>query len=264
MNMQPAIVIVHGAWHIPAHYQEVVDQVNQKGYADVHCPRLPSATETLPLPVTANLEHDTATIQSTIKSLVDDGRDVVVLMHSYGGVAGNNAMDGLLAPQRKALKLPGGVVHLVYMAAFVQPAGSRLVDPFNGQMMPWLDEDVQNEIVHMQDARHAFYEHVESDEEAQKWLDMTVMCPASVVKDAQTYAPYEHVGHGVDATYLVCSRDKELKVPIQEAMASLLGPTVRIEYSDAGHCCMIGYGETIASVVDRAWKTSKERIDSDR
>jgi hypothetical protein len=124
-----------------------------------------------------------------------------------------------------------------------------------------MDEDVANGIAHMQDPRHAFYEHIDSDTEAQKWLDMTVLCPASVVKDAQTYDPYEHVGRGLDATYLICSRDKELKVPVQEGMASLLGPSRRIEYCDAGHCCMIGYGETIAGVVDRAWEASKDRME---
>ena len=258
--MKPSVVIVHGAWHTPEHYQEVVGHLNRNGFDDVQCPRLPSATETLPLPATANLEHDTIVIKNTIKLLVEAGRDVVVLMHSYGGVAGNNSLDGLLEPQRKARGLTGGVTHLVYTAAFVQHAGSRLVDPFDGNMMPWLDEDVENDIIHMQDPRHAFYEHVESDREAQNWLEMTVLCPASVVKDIQTYAPYEHIGHGVDVTYLVCNRDKELKGPIQEGMATLLGPTRRMEYCDAGHCCMIGYGKVIADVVDGAWNANVENV----
>ena len=132
--MKPSVLIVHGAWHTPAHYQEVVYHLKQNGFEDVHCPRLPSATETLPLTATANLEGDTAAIHSAIESFADLGRNTIVLMHSYGGVVGTNALDGLLAPQRKALGLPGGVIHIIYMAAFVQPAGSRLVDPFNGQM----------------------------------------------------------------------------------------------------------------------------------
>jgi alpha-beta hydrolase superfamily lysophospholipase len=132
--MKPSVLIVHGAWHTPAHYQEVVNHLKQNGFEDTHCPRLPSATEILPLLATANLKGDTAAIHSAIKSLVDLARNVLVLMHSYGGVVGTNALDSLLAPQRKALGLQGGVIHIIYMAAFVQPAGSRLVDPFNGQM----------------------------------------------------------------------------------------------------------------------------------
>ena len=111
-----------------------MDHLKQNGFEDVYCPRLPSATEILPLPATANLEGDTAAIHSAIESLVVSGGDVIALMHSYGGVVGTNALDGLLAPQRNALSLEGGVVHIVYMAACVQPAGSRHVDSFNGQM----------------------------------------------------------------------------------------------------------------------------------
>jgi hypothetical protein len=123
----------------------------------------------------------------------------------------------------------------------------------------WLDEDTKNGTLHMQNARQAFYAHIESDSEAQKWLDMTVLAPARIVKDVQAYVPYDHIGHGVDATYLVCTQDKELTAPIQEAMASLLGESRTLEYCDAGHCCMLGYETTITDVVERAWKATNHR-----
>ena len=256
--MRPAVVIVHGAWHTPEHYEDLVSHLWNKGFEDVHCPPLPSQTATLPLPPTANLEHDTLLIRQTIQPLVDQGRYVIVLMHSYGGIVGNNSLDGFLLPQRKALDREGGVVHLVYMAAFVSPLESTRVDPFDGKPAPWLEEDVENGIVHMKDPRHAFYGHIDSDAEAQAWLDKTVYCPSRILRDPQTYVPYDHIGSGVDATYLVCRRDKELKVPMQEGMATLLGDSRRLEYCDAGHCCMIGYAETIADVVNRAWNASKK------
>lgn len=257
----PAVVIIHGAWHPPYFYDELVSSLHVKGFNIVQCPRLPSASESLPLPPNANLAGDTATVRSVVKTLVDEGQDVIVLMHSYGGVVGGNSLDGLLSPQRRAQGLRGGVLHLIYMAAFVIPPGTALDTPFDGQMMPWLEEDTTNDIIHMKDARHAFYAHIESDEEAQKWLEMTVLCPASTLKDQQEYAPYEHVGHGVDATYLVCSRDKELTSPVQEGMASLLGESRRMEYCDAGHCCMLGgYAPLVADVVERACKASYARV----
>ncbi|KAK3711357.1 hypothetical protein LTR37_009737 [Vermiconidia calcicola] len=140
------------------------------------------------------------------------------------------------------------------MAAFVPPAGSRMVNPFDGKMMPWLDEDVENDVSHMQDPRHAFYELIVSDVEAQK----------RVVKDALEYVPYEHDGRGVDATYLMCERDKELTARVQECMATLLGESRRVDYCNAGHCCMIRYAHTIADVVERAWKVTELRLESER
>ena len=258
--MRPAVIIAHGSWHAPEHYQEVVDYLQHNGLEDVHCPQLPSQTSTITAPSTANLEHDTIVLRETIQPLVDQGRYVIVLMHSYGGIAGGNSLDGFLPPQRTAPKQKGGVVHLVYMAAFCLPLGSSVSDPFGGKTAPWLKEDVDNGVIHMIDPRHTFYSHIESDAEAQKWLDKMVYCATVISREPQNFVPYDYIGAGVDATYLVCERDKSLSVPAQEEMASLLGDSRRMEYCDAGHCCMIGYGETIAKVVDRAWRVSELRL----
>ncbi|KAK3056941.1 hypothetical protein LTR09_001979 [Extremus antarcticus] len=244
--MSPAVVLVHGSWHIPEHYQETVDAIRSKGFKDVYCPHLPSSTTTLPLPATANLAHDTAEIRSVIQSLVDSGSQVILLMHSYGGIVGTNALSTLLYPQRRAAGLPGGVTHLIYLASFVLPLGTSLSTPWGDTLMPWLTEDVEDGVIHMKDPRNAFYAHIESDAEAQKWLDLTVLCPKSVIRDCLEYVPYE---------------DKELKVEVQQGMAELLGEARTMEYCDAGHCAMLGYGETIADVVWRASRRTEARLE---
>jgi alpha-beta hydrolase superfamily lysophospholipase len=134
--MQPAIVVVTGAWHVPAHYEGLVKSLKERGFSDTYCPHLPTATTTLPLPSNANLDGDTEHIRSVIQDLTDAGRQVIVLMHSYGGVVGNNSLDGLLWPQRKAKGLDGGVVHVIYMAAFVIPQGTCMNTPFGGENAP--------------------------------------------------------------------------------------------------------------------------------
>lgn len=69
---------------------------------------------------------------------------------------------------------------------------------------------------------------------------MTVLCPASLMRAAQFHAHTEHIGDGLDATYLVCRRDAELNTKMQEAIASILGEARRPEYCDGGRCAMIG------------------------
>ena len=184
-------------------------------------------------------------------------------MHSYGGVVGTNGLDGLLWPQRQAKGLQGGVVGLIWMAAFVLPLGACLNTPYGGDSIPFLDYDNENDLIRMQNPRQAFYGHIESDEEAQKWLDLTVLCPAQINRDVQEFVPYEYIGRGVDATYLVCTRDKELNTQVQEGMATMLGESRRMEYCDAGHCAMIGYADTIAVVVENAWTFTKSRLDGE-
>ncbi|KAF2170208.1 hypothetical protein M409DRAFT_19811 [Zasmidium cellare ATCC 36951] len=221
--MDLAIVIVHGSWHVPQHYSLLIEALNKKGFENVHYPRLPSAVNALPLPPTATLAHDSLTIHQKVESLADAGHPILIIMHSYGGVVGGNALSDLLWPQRQAANKLGGVVHLVYAAAFVIPGGTSLLTPFNGAMVPWLEEDTTNGTIEMLDPRRSHYSDIKDEAEAQKWLDMCVLCPVSAVRDETTSDPYEFVGKGVDATYLVCKGDCRLTTEAQEGMAMLLG-----------------------------------------
>ncbi|KAK6811114.1 hypothetical protein RU639_012946 [Aspergillus parasiticus] len=114
-NSNPAIVILHGAWHTPAHYAEFTSTLKSKGH-EVYIPRLPSMSDTRP--PNADLHTDTDLIRSYVESLVEAGQEVVVFMHSYGGQVGTNALVGLGAETRKQQGQTGGVVLLIYMSAF--------------------------------------------------------------------------------------------------------------------------------------------------
>lgn len=49
-----------------------------------------------------------------------------MLMHSYGGAVGTDAVKDLTLPERRAQNLPGGVVHLAYLCAFILRPGSTV------------------------------------------------------------------------------------------------------------------------------------------
>ena len=252
-------MISHGAWHTPEHYADLVDQLHTAGFSKVLCPQHLSATTVLPFPESATLDHDTSQMHQIVKQVVEDGHPVILLMHSWGGVVGNNASDGLLWPQRQAQGLPGGIVHLVYFSAFVMPAGTNMVAPFSGNIPPWIDEDPETHAIAFKDLKTACYNHIQDDAVAQYWLDKTVLCPGRLLRDVQTFAPYEYIGSGLDATYLVLRDDYELKSYIQEGMATLLGESRRMEYLDSGHCAMIGNAKEIADVVKQAWAFTQSR-----
>lgn len=115
----------------------------------------------------------------------------------------------------------------------------------------------------MLDPRKSHYGDIKDDKEAQKWLDLCVLCPGSVIKDETTSDPLRFVGKGLDATYLVCRRDYRLKTEVQEGMASLLGDEREVVYCDAGHGPMVSFSERVAEVVMRAWMKSKKRLESE-
>jgi hypothetical protein len=80
--------LIPGAWHTEACYDVIIPLLEDSGYA--------TTSQTLPSvgaepPVTSTGE-DTALVHSTISELAEAGRDVVVVMHSYGGIPGSDAM----------------------------------------------------------------------------------------------------------------------------------------------------------------------------
>jgi pimeloyl-ACP methyl ester carboxylesterase len=117
---KPTILIIHGAWHTPAHYQLLVDALEKDGYP-VECPNLPtcSASRNSKTPV-----DDIELIASVARRLVDDGKEVVAVAHSYGGIVASDALSGLGLKERQNAGLPGGVKYMVYVTAFLVPVGS--------------------------------------------------------------------------------------------------------------------------------------------
>ena len=83
---KPTILIIHGAWHHPGYFSSVINLLEKQGY-DVVCPHLPTCNnDEKP---TKSLEDDVAVIRNTASKLIDDGHEIVALMHSYGGVVGD-------------------------------------------------------------------------------------------------------------------------------------------------------------------------------
>lgn len=111
---KPAILVVSGGWHLSKSYSKLTAQLESSGY-EVHVPTPPSMTGSRP--PNKGLPDDTDQIRFVAEGLVNKGRDVVVLMHSYGGQIGTNALHGLGKEQRKAQQ-SGGILSLVYMTAY--------------------------------------------------------------------------------------------------------------------------------------------------
>ncbi|RYO81822.1 hypothetical protein DL764_009710 [Monosporascus ibericus] len=123
-SSKPTLVLIHGAWHVPRSYSKLTNALKHAGY-EVHVPRLPSMNEARP--PNTDLSTDTDLIHSYVESLVDTGRTVVAIMHSYGGQVGTHGLSGLGLASRSERGLPGGVSKLIYMCAFAMPEGSSMV-----------------------------------------------------------------------------------------------------------------------------------------
>lgn len=132
---KPTIVIVPGAWQLTSAFAPFADLLRSSGY-ETEVVAMPSVGGTQ-LPLTG-LPEDIAAVRAVVQPLVDAGRELVLLTHSAGGVSGGGAVKGLDLKTRKEAGLPGGVARIIYMAAFMVPKGSSLLQMLGGKPAPWM------------------------------------------------------------------------------------------------------------------------------
>ena len=126
---KPTIVLIPGAWHSASCYDILLPHLHSAAY-----PTLPLTLPSVGAnPAQKSLDPDVDHIRANVIPLLDEGKDVVLAMHSYGGVPGASAMRGLSKQERKAAKLPGGVVALVYICAWMIEEGTTARDYGGGR-----------------------------------------------------------------------------------------------------------------------------------
>ena len=110
----PIVVIVPAACHTPAHYQLFACTL-QKAHFNVAVIPLPSVGAS---PGLKTFDEDVAAIHRVVSSFVEDGDEVLMLLHSYGGLPGSAAMRGLGMKDRAKRGKEGGVRRLVYVSSY--------------------------------------------------------------------------------------------------------------------------------------------------
>ncbi|KAJ5282005.1 hypothetical protein N7478_007377 [Penicillium angulare] len=103
------------------------------------CPAHPSTGAE---PPSKELPDDVASLRDVLVKLADEGRDLVVVAHSYGGVVASCAVDGLSKQAREKDGKSGGVIKVIYLAAFALDKGQSLLGMLGGNFLPWMKIEV--------------------------------------------------------------------------------------------------------------------------
>lgn len=141
MAAKPTIVFSIGAWLLPPAFSTIQGKLAERGVPS-EAPAHPSIGAE---PPNKTLYDDVASFKADLTQLVEEqGKDVVVVGHSYGGVVASCAVEGLSKDARKAAGKEGGVIRIVYMAAFALDKGQSLLDMLGGQPLPWMEVDVSS------------------------------------------------------------------------------------------------------------------------
>lgn len=126
MASKPVILLIPGSFSISAMYFPLQDILIERGH-EAYVNNLPSASRNGP-EAPASLSDDAKFFSSIIGMIADQGKNIVVLGHSYGGLVASESAKGHSKAERSARGLKGGIIRIIFLAAIVLPEGQSLVD----------------------------------------------------------------------------------------------------------------------------------------
>ncbi|KAI0023170.1 alpha/beta-hydrolase [Xylariomycetidae sp. FL0641] len=244
MTGLPTILLIQGSFQLPEVYSKLNSALVAEGYPVVQ-PALPSLTDhDDPDFPSRSLTDDVVAVQVELKRLVEqEGRDVLVAMHSYGGLVGSDAvLEELTASHRKEKGLPGGVIRLFFFAAFILKEGESVLEAFG--------EGPNNEVkpdgrFTMRNTQDLLY-HDLPREEAEHWASKTIDQSYEVQKTRLSRAAYRYV----PSTYVVCENDQGLPPAIQRQFGKQAG--AKVLGIQSGHSPMLSKTSELVKLISQA------------
>jgi pimeloyl-ACP methyl ester carboxylesterase len=198
MNETPTLLLVHGAWHGPWCWEKLTPELEALGFkwATVELPSIGHRGAPA-----GGVAEDAAAIDAAVGRIEGD---VVVVAHSYGGVATTEAR---LGPK---------VRHIVYLGAFMPDAGQSLVNLLPpGPLPPFVQGNPDGTTtVAAGYARATFY--ADCSAELSAWAEAKLrphngICNVTPVSRASWRER--------SSTYIVLTEDFACPTPIQPGLA---------------------------------------------
>lgn len=99
----------------------------------------------------AGVADDAAHMLAVMRPLLDAGKDVVLVAHSYAGFPATSAISGLDKRSRRAKNgsqtAGGGVLGIIFLAAFVPVQGDSIYGLIGETWLPWQTPQVRVSLI---------------------------------------------------------------------------------------------------------------------
>jgi len=247
IDRKPTVLLVHGSWHRPCHYERLIRQLKQLGF-EVVCPALPSIGKDR---LGKGWHDDVLRIQETALQLFAKKKQVVLLAHSYGGIPAAAATEGLTRSERAAAGLPGGFCHVIYMSAFALPAREMsLLQSVGGSFPSWVNHgetygQSKDRSTYLNTAAlEVLYNDLPDEEVA--WAQK-MLVPQSQLA-AEQGASFVAADVVVPQTFIVCEQDLAMPVAVQEMLIAAI-PGMMSARIDASHSPFLSKPAELANIV---------------
>jgi pimeloyl-ACP methyl ester carboxylesterase len=248
------IVLVHGAWHGSWCWKFQIPMLEALGYA----------VENVDLPCTSGVAgttqfDDAAHVRSVVESLLDKGKRVVVLAHSYGGPIGSAALTGLSG------KSNGLLLGLIALSAYILPSGmdqGAVIRSIGG--LPYVSWDTPSEglFIAKDPTSLLFKPDVPADRIA--WA-LTQLRPQSMAANMGIVPPqvWQDSTYTGQLGYIRCTADVIIPLEQQDSMikeAGGEGKWLVRTLEGSGHSPFLSRPDQVAATVDEIIKQFEARL----
>lgn len=244
--MAPILVIVPGSFAPASLYNDWVANLKDHGVRTIVI-SLPSVGRQADRPA-QTMTDDVNEIIQIVGGLLDDGEDVVLLTHSYGGVPGTQSLEIL---SNKARQAGGkkGVSKIIYMTSVILPVGTSNLEAFGGSLPDFVSVD--GDFMSMKPGIESTFTFSGlPDEEALQRSSTMESHSLLSFKEKLRYAGYNDVD---EVHYILCEEDKIIPPEFQAGMIELIktssGKDVTVHKIKADHAPNVSQPEKMTELV---------------
>lgn len=263
MSDLPTLVFVPGSWHKPTCYDKIIKLLEEEQKLKCIRVTLPSTSGN----PDATFKNDIDATQDAISSETTQGRNVVIIAHSYGGMVGNSAIKGFAKPRdtvatsstslstsnQSQTPTKGYVIGLILIASGFTFTGLAFMDPFFGHPPPsWRVNKETGYAELVTPPRELFYHDVPEEEAEYAVSQLTNQSLKSLFEGGEhSYAGWMDV----PSWYIGTVEDRGLPVVAQRlnvGMAREMGASVEHRELQTSHSPFLSQPEETAKIVAEA------------
>ena len=256
MADKPIFILVPGAWHGPEIWERVLSLLKEQGYNSV----------SVALPTTSgsnskSFGDDVKATQDIIQAETSQGRNVVVVVHSYGGMVGESALKGFTRPKDATASSTskGYIIGLVVIASGFAQSGMAFLDGTGGKPQPFwrLDPNGFSEL--QVPARELFYHDLPAAE-GDGWVaKLKKQSTKAFTEDRDVVYPG---WQDVPVWTLITTEDKALPVEAQKMFLGMVTDLADVTVKEiaSSHSPMLSKPKEVVEVILEATKAfTKEK-----
>lgn len=201
----------------------------------------------------ATMSDDAQEISNVVSKLLDEGEDVVLMTHSYGGIPGTESLKNISRKAREAEGKKGGIEKLVYLTSMVLQPGTSNLEAFGGALPDFLTMEDDYMSLNAEVNASLTFSDLPADQALELAKKMEDHSTPSF-KEKLTYPGY----NDVEVHYIVCEQDHVIPPAFQRLMIEGIKAStqrdVTIHTLESGHVPITSQPENMAKIVEKVFK----------